>query len=222
MNLGKTATLIILLSVLLCTACGSDDLSGGKNGHSAGTASLKKMSDTVVEKMQTINRDENYHSLLSTSDELSDILKEWNNCRPGKSDILVIPVTEELIRSYSHNTLDKVKDVSKEFAMKRLTSNLGSYISSRFGGTAAMAASSVSGYYETFRIDADDFSNQIWIIPCTDSVGIVVNFTSTGENIATVGASYCILPEPQKREELLSLLFGASNYKEMGAYTLPS
>jgi hypothetical protein len=223
MKTKQTITLFILLSVLLFTACGNSGSSVSNNGHPTDTAGLKEMSGTVIEKMQTINRDENYHSLLSTSEELSRILKEWTECQPDPSaDILVIPVTEKLIRSYSRNSLDKVSGVSKDFAIRRIASNLAGYISSRFAGTSAIAASSIAGYSETFRMDTDKLDNQVWIIPCTDSVGIIVNFINTGDRVATISAAYCTLPEPEKREELLSLLFGASDYKEMGAYYLPS
>lgn len=213
-----------LLFIILITSCGKNDSLTDTDPAPSDTAILKEMCDIVVEKMRTINGDENYRSLMSSSNELSDLIKEWSGYQPDDcTDILVIPITEKLVQSYTHSTtFDQLNDTAKEYEIRRIASSLGSFMSSTYAGTATMAASSVSCYSETFRIDKDTVDNQVWLISCTDSVGIIVSFVNTGDKVTTVSASYCAIPEPESREKLLSLLFGGSTYQDIGAYPLPS
>lgn len=217
----KRMVSVLFCSVLLLAACGSKD-----ENLSSDTDGLRKMSDAVIQKMQAITSDENYQTLIGSPDEVKQILKEWVKHSPDTSaDILVIPVTEKLIPADENLTidLDQLNDVAKEYGIRRIAATaICSQLNSTYAGTAAIAASSIAQYSETFRIEAGSFTDQVWIISCTDSLGILVSFVNTGDNVATVSASYCALPEPESRNTLLPLLFGASSYEEIGACVLPS
>lgn len=217
----KSIVFVLFCSVILLASCDKED----QKTSSSDTDELRKMSDTVIEKMQTITSDEQYQMLIGSPDETKKILADWRKCPPDASaDILVIPITEKLIPPEEASTsgLDQLKDTTREYVIRRIASSLNARLNSTYAGTAAIAASSVAQYSETFRIDTDSFTNQVWIIPCTDSVGILVDFIDTGDNVATVSAAYCALPEPESRDALLPLLFGGSSYEEIGAYYLPS
>ena len=221
----KIAVFLLISTAFIFVSCGSEDSSAPATTkqQASDTTRLKEMSDTVTKKMRNIASDENYQTLISTSDDLKKILKEWSGYSPDSSaDILVIPVTEKLIPSYEipDSGLDSLSDSTRDYVIRIMASSIASRMNSTYAGTEAIAASAVAQYSETFRIDTETFQNQIWIIPCTDTVGITVSFNGTGDQVVTVCASYCTLPEPESREGMLSVLFGASCYDEIGAYYL--
>lgn len=215
----------VLSVTFLLVSCESKTPSSDQGQTSSATADLRSMSETVIKKMQSFASDENYHTLTGTPDEVKKILADWNKYSPDYSaDILVIPISEKLISSYENPEFDfnSLNDSSKKYVIRHIASAFNSRLNSTYAGTAAIAAGSVSSYTETFRIDTGTSHNQLWLLPCTDSVGITVSFTDTGDNVVTVCASYCTVPEPENREQMLSFIFGASSFEEIGAYYLPS
>ncbi len=214
----------MLCVTILLASCESKTPSAGQEQTSSGTAGLRSMSDTVIKNMQAFASDENYHTLTGTPDEVKKILADWSRYSPdGSTDILVIPISEKLIPSDGIPEFDmnSLNSSSKKYLMRHIASALNSRLNSSYAGTTAIAAGSISCYSETFRIDTDTFNDQVWLLSCTDSVGITVSFTDTGDNVVTVSASYCAIPEPENREQMLSLIFGASSFDEIGAYNLP-
>lgn len=220
-----TYALFLLSAILFLSSCSKEPPSMDRWQTSSDTAGLRSMSDTTVKKMQALASDENYQTLTATPDEVKKILADWSRYSPdGSADILVIPISEKLIPfdEVPDFDMNSLSDSSKKYLMRHIASVLNSRLNSTYAGTAAIAAGSISCYSETFRIDTDTFNDQVWLLPCTDSVGITVSFTGTGDNVVTVCASYCAIPEPENREQFLSLIFGASSFDEIGAYNMSS
>ena len=220
-----TYALFLLSAILLLSSCSKEPPSMDQGQTSSDTAGLRSMSDTTVKKMQALASDENYQTLTATPDEVKKILADWSRYSPdGSADILVIPISEKLIPfdEVADFDMNSLSDSSKKYLMRHIASVLNSRLNSTYAGTVAIAAGSISCYSETFRIDTDTFNDQVWLLSCTDSVGITVSFTSTGDNVVTVCASYCAIPEPENREQFVSLIFGASSFDEIGAYNMSS
>lgn len=175
---------------------------------------LRNIATEMATSLSELVACDSYLNVMTSSDEIMEVVETWRNVNIDKtSPIYMYPIDSKTIEScikYSSNDKLDLTDMSdniKDYVISNCTNSLVNIINSGAGGVDVLAASSIVRYSKTF-VPRSSIENQVWMIPCEDTVAVCISFTNTGSGALTVTASYAVYDKEIK--EMLSESLGFS------------
>ncbi len=212
--MNKKFTVILLLSCfcMSMTACGSAENVSSDSGNNSGSDSiseeewLTEVSNTAIDNLSELTYDDNYIKAYINSQEIVDIVKEWQGEEVKKDEVYVIRISEDDTKSFMEFSgefdYNSFSDTAKNLLCTKIVNAVPNYIAGR-EGTNYVVIGSILNYSVSYAVDYD-IDNQIWFMPTDkDGLAVCVSFSNSGENVVSVSSSYLYYGEEESLKDLL-------------------
>ncbi len=208
--MNKKFTVILLLSCLCMsiTACKSAENVSSDSGSDNISEEewLTQVSNTAIDNLSELTYDDNFIKAYVNSQEIVDIVKEWQGAEVKKDEVYVTHISEddtkefmELSGGFDYNSFS---DTAKNSLHKKIVTTIPTYIASQQGVNYTVACSVLNDSV-SYAVDYD-IDNQIWFMPTDkDGLAFCVSFSNSGENVVSVSSSYLYYGEEESLKDLL-------------------
>ncbi len=208
--MNKKFTVILLLSCLCMsiTACKSAENVSSDSGSDNISEEewLTQVSNTAIDNLSELTYDDNFIKAYVNSQEIVDIVKEWQGAEVKKDEVYVTHISEddtkefmELSGGFDYNSFS---DTAKNSLHTKIVTTIPTYIASQQGVNYTVACSVLNDSV-SYAVDYD-IDNQIWFMPTDkDGLAFCVSFSNSGENVVSVSSSYLYYGEEESLKDLL-------------------
>lgn len=170
---------------------------------------LTEISQKATDSLLELTQDNNFIKAYTASQELTDLVNNWQNAKVNTAEIYVTDISEDITEAFLNLSGDIDYNDFSDTGKNTLYNNIGkaipNYINGR-QGTNYIALTSVLNYSVSYATEYD-INNQIWFMP-TDKEGLAVcvSFTNSGEDVITVNSSYLYYGDEDLKNALDSYL----------------
>lgn len=181
--MDKKFTVILLLSCLCMpmTACESAENVSSDSGNISEEEWFTEVSNTAIDKLSELTYDDNYIKAYVNSQEIVDIVKEWQDAEVKKDEVYVTCISEDDTKSFMEYSggfnYSSLSDTAKNLLNKKMVTAVPNYIASRQGVNYTVACSMLNDSV-SYAVDYD-IANQIWFMPTNkDGLAVCVPYTT--------------------------------------------
>lgn len=196
-------SLFLCMSMISCSNTG-DSLSDSADGQVSNVSEeewLTEVSHTAIDNLSELVGDENYIKTYVNSQEITDIVKNWQGAEVKTDEIYVTHISEDDAKSFMELSggmdYDSLSPVARNSLYKRIVNNtVPTYITGR-QGVNYVAACSMLNDSVSYAVDYD-IGNQLWFMPTDkDGLAVCIAFGKSGENVISVSGSYLYYGEEE-------------------------